>query len=46
MIASYPDGYELQLEDMSREQVDMRLLAFCVMPNHWHLAHGTVDPHK
>jgi hypothetical protein len=24
------------------EQVDMRLLAFCVMPNHWHLAHGTV----
>jgi putative transposase len=20
----------------------MRLLAFCVMPNHWHLAHGTV----
>jgi hypothetical protein len=32
MTASCPDDHELQLEDMSREQVDMRLLAFCVMP--------------
>ena len=34
-------AFEAVLEE-AREQVDMRLLAFCVMPNHWHLAHGTV----
>jgi putative transposase len=34
-------AFEAVLEE-AREQVDMRLLAFCVLPNHWHLAHGTV----
>jgi hypothetical protein len=34
-------AFEAVLEE-AREQVDMRLLAFCVMPNHWHLVHGTV----
>jgi putative transposase len=34
-------AFEAVLEE-ARELVDMRLLAFCVMPNHWHLAHGTV----
>jgi putative transposase len=29
-------AFEAVLEE-AREQVDMRLLAFCVMPNHWHL---------
>ena len=33
-------AFEAVLEE-AREQVDMRLIAFCVMPNHWHLAHGT-----
>jgi putative transposase len=23
--------------DRARQQVDMRILAFCLMPNHWHL---------
>lgn len=27
-------AFEAVLEE-AREQVDMRLLAFCVMPNHW-----------
>jgi putative transposase len=34
-------AFEAVLEEAG-EQVDMRVLAFCVMPNHWHLAHGTV----
>jgi putative transposase len=29
-------AFEQVLEE-ARHQVDMRLLAFCVMPNHWHL---------
>ena len=29
-------AFEAVLEE-AREQVDMRLLAFCVMPNHGHL---------
>jgi putative transposase len=29
-------AFEQVLEE-AREQVEMRLLSFCVMPNHWHL---------
>ncbi len=35
-------AFEKVLEE-AREQVEMRLLAFCIMPNHWHLVLWSIE---